>query len=200
MKIEIRADRAIISGYVTAVGRDSRLIPSARGAFLEQVVPGTFLRALEHAENVDLCVNHERDKVFANTRDGSLKLREDNIGLYAEATITDAKTVEQARKGEFRGWSFAFHNKKPSSDDWESTSSGRERRFLRDIELLEVSLIDKKKVPAYIGTTVEVRGSDNFECERRFEEDLAVVPKETAKTRNCARLKQTVQFLKLKGR
>lgn len=40
MQIEIRGDRVHISGYVNAVGRDSRPIPDRRGTFVEQVEPG----------------------------------------------------------------------------------------------------------------------------------------------------------------
>lgn len=43
MRVEIRADNKVhIEGYVNAVGRDSRPLPSPKGKFVEQVAPGVF--------------------------------------------------------------------------------------------------------------------------------------------------------------
>ena len=54
MRIEIRNDAVVIDGYVNAVARDSRPIPSVRGKFVEQIVPKAFDRALSKSKNVDL--------------------------------------------------------------------------------------------------------------------------------------------------
>ena len=45
MKIEVRSDHVLISGYVNAVGRDSRPLPSPTGKFVEMVEPGVFRAA-----------------------------------------------------------------------------------------------------------------------------------------------------------
>ena len=78
MKVEIRSDSVVLDGYVNAVGRDSRLMASPQGRFVEQVEPGTFQRAIERGP-VELMFNH--DKVVGSTADGTLELREDVIGL-----------------------------------------------------------------------------------------------------------------------
>lgn len=150
MKVEIRSDAVHISGYVNAVGRDSRLIPDRRGAFVEQVEPGTFRRALSRGKPVELRLNHRR--VIGGTADGSLSLYEDAIGLHAEAVVTDPEVMEKARRKELRGWSFGFRAPK---DQWQGTDPPR--RFLQDLDLTEVSLIDQSMTPAYIGTLVEAR-------------------------------------------
>lgn len=166
MKIEIRSDHVHISGYVNAVGRDSRLIPDRRGGFIEQVEPGTFRRALESGHPVELRLNHER--VLGSTADGTISLKEDNIGLYAEADVSDPEVMESARKGELRGWSFGFRGAK---DRWQATEPPR--RTLTAFDLTEVSLIDRRKTPAYIGTSVEVRDDegDNLTEYRGMEEE-----------------------------
>lgn len=152
-KIEIRADQVILDGYVNAAGRESRVMPSMRGKFVEVVEPGTFGKALQRNDNVELRFNH--GQVLGSTKDGTLKLFEDNIGLRAIATVTDPMVIEKAKNKELRGWSFGFFK---NQDRWEDTDKGYQRRFLEDIDLKEVSILDK--TPAYIATSIEERGED----------------------------------------
>lgn len=109
MRIELRSDNNIlIDGYVNAVARDSRIMPSINGEFVEQVVPGTFHKALSRARNVDLLLNHNESRKLGSIIEGNLKLFEDNIGLRAIATITDEEVIEKAIAGKLKGWSFGF--------------------------------------------------------------------------------------------
>ena len=164
MKIEIRSDTVHIEGYVNAVGRDSRVIPDRRGGFIEQVEPGTFRRSLENGKPVEIRLNHGR--VLGSTGDGVLSLYEDAIGLHASADIGDEEVADLARRGELRGWSFGFQN---PIDEWEEGEPPR--RKLKGFDLLEVSLIDRRMTPAYIGTSVEARGQENLLTEFRGEEE-----------------------------
>lgn len=170
MKIEIRsANEAVIEGYVNAVARDSRVLPSSKGVFVEQVVPGTFKKALSKSKNVEVRVNHE--KIVGSTQEKNLILYEDNIGLYARAFINDEETIKKAARKELRGWSFAFVKVK---DRWEVCENNIQRRYLEDIELREVSILDK--TPAYIATSIEMRGDDAVVCEERnFDEEIEVI-------------------------
>lgn len=154
MKIEIRSDSTIVDGYVNAVERESRLIMDVQGNFREKIKAGTFEKALKRAENVRMLLNHDKNRVLANTKDGTLELYEDSIGLRARATITDSEVMEKAKKGELRGWSFGFI---AHADEWEKRDNAPSIRTLTDIELTEVSLIDNTRLPAYIGTSVETR-------------------------------------------
>lgn len=79
MKVEIREDKVLIEGYVNAVGRDSRVIPSPTGNFVEQVVPKTFERALQAGHDIELRLNH--DRVIGSQGAGNLELREDSISF-----------------------------------------------------------------------------------------------------------------------
>lgn len=166
MRIEVREDCVEIDGYVNAVGRDSRMIPSPRGPFVEQVVPGTFQRALSRNSNVDVMLNHER--VLGSTGSGDLALFEDSIGLRAKARITDADVIEKARRKELRGWSFGFEKPKAR---WEERDSAPPRRYLDDFELREVSIIDNRKLPAYTATSIELRGGEEEIFEYRAFDD-----------------------------
>ena len=177
MKIEIRNDTAVVSGYVNAVGRDSRPITDVRGKFVEQIEPGAFRASLERSENVDLLLNHDKSKVYASTKDGSLKLTEDSIGLRAEAVLTDAEMIRKARSGEFRGWSFGMY---VGDSDMEERAEGIPRRHVKSLNMFEVSLIDRSKIPCYVGTSVECRaeGEDVLAELRYSEEEPEIIEEE----------------------
>ncbi|MCM1023816.1 MAG: HK97 family phage prohead protease [Prevotella sp.] len=172
MKIEIRNDRVIIDGYVNAVGRDSRPIMPKSALFpdkcVEQVVPGTFKKSLEHRSEVDLLINHDRNRKLGSTAGGELALKEDAIGLRAHAVITDPAAIEKARNGEFTGWSFGMY---VGGEEREERAGDIPRRRLTDIDLFEVSLIDRSMQPCYAGTLVECRADGATVSETRLFED-----------------------------
>ena len=167
MRIEIRNDVVVIDGYVNAVARDSRPIPSVRGKFVEQIVPKAFQRALSKSKNVDLLLNNDNNRKLGSTLDGNLELFEDNIGLRAICTVTDSDVIEKARNNQLRGWSFGFYADK---DRWEE-KDGVQRRFVEELELTEVSIIDNTKMPAYIATSIEARAGEEVLKELREEEE-----------------------------
>lgn len=191
MNVEIRTkDKAVISGYVNAVERESRVLHRVGGMpFREVVKQGTFAKALKNGNTVNLMLNHER--TLCDTKTG-LELREDNIGLFAKAVISDKEVISAAEKGQLTGWSFGFRCKK---DSWNDTG---EIRTLEDIELDEVSILTK--TPAYTATSIELRDGDILrEC--RFESDITVEkPVETAENFRFELQKKKFELLKLKGK
>lgn len=164
MKIEVRADNTVhIEGYVNVPGRDSRPLRDRQGTYIEQVTPGTFGKALAKGNSVELRFNHRR--TLGSTEDGTVKLREDAVGLHAAADIQDEELAEKARKKELRGWSFGFVKE---ADRWEGENP--RRRYLDGIELREVSILDK--TPAYIATSIETR--EDGEVLVEYREDMPV--------------------------
>lgn len=164
MRVEIRNDSVLIDGYVNAVGRDSKPIPYLNGKFIEQIEPRAFDKALNKTDNVDLLLNHDENRKLGSTKEGNLELFEDNIGLRAICTITDKDVIEKAKKGELRGWSFGFAVDK---DRCEDTNKGYQRRYVEDLELFEVSILDNRKNPAYVGTSIEMRDDKEVVTECR---------------------------------
>ena len=168
----------------------------AKSDFVEKISAGTFGRAVSRAKEVRLMFNHKRD--IGGTADGTLKLSEDNIGLKAAAVITDPEAVEAAKHGELRGWSFGFTDAK---DRWEDVSEGLQRRTIDDLDLQEVSILSI--TPAYVGTSVELRGDSLAETEYRSAEDvcdLSAKPVVTPDNKaTAARYKAEIELLKLKG-
>jgi HK97 family phage prohead protease len=160
MRINIRADDSVeIEGYVNAVERLSKPLNSRLGKFLERICKGAFKRALARNNDVRILLNHDWERDLGGTRDGNLELTEDAIGLHARAIITDKEVVEQARAGDLVGWSFGFQDR----DVEETQERGLTVRNVKDLDLAEVSLINRLKVPAYDGTLVNVRTADDTE-------------------------------------
>lgn len=166
MRMEIRDNKVIVDGYVNGVERLSKPIPDIRGKFVERIMSGTFQRALDRADNVPVLLNHDHDREIANTKDGSATLYEDNIGLRAIVEVTDEEVVNKAKNNQLRGWSFGFVANK---SDFSTAENGMEMRSVSDLDLLEVSLLDNRKSPAYVATTVEVRDGAEAIAEYREE-------------------------------
>ena len=171
MRIELRSDSVILDGYVNVTQRESRILPSPRGNFVEEIKPRTFERALMKTDSVDLLYNHDPSRKLGSTKEGNVQLREDNVGLRATAIVTDSAVMEKARKGELRGWSFGFAVIK---DEWKQREDGMQKRFVEDIDLFEISVLDI--TPAYIATSIEARGEDKaILTETRAEEFQATI-------------------------
>lgn len=157
MEIRIRNDSVEIDGYVNSVERKSRPLHSRMGKFVERIRKGAFKRSLERDDDVRLLLNHDPNKDLGGIKDGNLELTEDSIGLRARATITDPDVIQKARNGELRGWSFGFMDR---DVEHKRDEDGYPLRDVRDLDLKEVSLLDRTKTPAYDGTLVAVRADE----------------------------------------
>ena len=167
MNIEVRNDSVVITGYVNAVERWSKpLRMNLRGVmqrFIEKIKAGVFKNALKRNDNVKVLLNHNPDRELANTKDGTAILEEDNIGLRAEVTITDPEVVEKARNNKLVGWSFGFY----SNADEVAHEATIATRTVTDMDLVEVSILDDTKSPAYYGTSIETRNEGETPLEIR---------------------------------
>lgn len=156
MKIIIRSDHVHIEGYVNAVERLSKPITERLGTFRERVKAGTFTKALKRAEDIRILSNHKWEKDLGGIKDGNLHLEEDAIGLRASTDIYDAEVIEDAKAGNLVGWSFGFY----PLESRDTSEDGMPIKELIDIDLKEVSLLNRKHVPAYDGTLVMVRDNE----------------------------------------
>lgn len=177
MKVEVREDSVVVAGYVNAVERYSKPIrANLRGKmqrFIEKIKAGVFKTALKRNNNVKVLLNHNHDRELANTQDGTAILEEDNIGLRAEVTITDAEVVEKAKNNKLVGWSFGFY----SNSDEVAQEETMATRTITDMDLVEVSILDDTKSPAYNGTSIETRneGDPVMEIRENVENDETAV-------------------------
>lgn len=170
MRVELRDGAANLEGYVNVVNRSSRVLTNQNGSkFIEHIVPGAFKRALEKADDVELRFNHDKNRVLGSTKRGNLQLKEDCIGLRARCKVTDQEVIRKARGNELRGWSFGFKVVKDSCTEGEN---GIEHRAVEELELLEVSILDK--TPAYFATSIEERNEESCVIELRFFEEIEI--------------------------
>lgn len=136
--------------------------------------------------------NHNENRVLARQNDNSLELKEDNIGLKAKATIRDLDVIDEAKKGHLTGWSFGFSC---LEDSWED-----EKRSIKSLYLYEVSLLNVE--PAYMGTSVEVRSSEETptKVEIRWDSELQIekeeVKEEKINIQETREYKELEEFLK----
>lgn len=157
MNIRISDDTVEIDGYVNAVERLSKPLNDRLGKFVERVKKGAFRKALERADDVRILLNHNWKRDLGGTKEGTLKLNEDSIGLHARTIIKDKEVAEMARRGDLVGWSFGFTDR----DVEKGEENGLTVRNVKDLDLYEVSLISRGKVPAYDGTIIAVRTADD---------------------------------------
>ena len=160
MNIRIKEDSVEITGYVNALERNSRPLRSRMGQFIERICKGAFKRAIERNDNIRILLNHNFERDLGGTKDGNLRLCEDNIGLRAEAIITDEEVLEKARNGELVGWSFGFADRDGGVEQGIDDDTKLPLRKVRDLDLYEVSILDNTKTPAYDGTLVAVRSDE----------------------------------------
>jgi len=138
------------SGYAAIFNSASRDL----GGFVEFIKPGAFARSLASRNKIMLLWNHDTSAPLASTRNGSLTLREDERGLFVEATLPDTTLgrdiAAQVRSGLTDSMSFGFQVKR---DSWNTRG---DQRTLEDVALFEVSLVTSEAYAATAGT-VSVR-------------------------------------------
>lgn len=157
MQINIREDAVEIEGYVNAVERNSKPLLSRMGKFIERIKAGAFTRALKRNDDVHVLLNHDWQRDLGSTKQGNLELAEDNIGLRAKFTTSDKDVMEMAKRGDLVGWSFGFYDR----DVKNGVENGMLTREVNDLDLEEVSILDRSKVPAYDGTLIMARSEDS---------------------------------------
>jgi uncharacterized protein len=130
------------------------------GGFREIIEPGFFRAALRKTPDVRLLVNHDPTLVLARTASGTLRLREDDVGLQVGADVapttyaTDLRTAMQ--RGDVDQMSFAF-SLADGGDDWAIAEDGTVVRTLRAEgadELFDVSVVT---YPAYEDSEASIR-------------------------------------------
>jgi len=150
-------DGRTFTDYASVFNQPSQPLP-----FIEYVKPGAFKRSLQSRNRMMLLWNHDTSNPLASTRNGSLQLTEDNIGLRVTATLPDTTLgrdiTELVRTGVIDAMSFGFSVKR---DSW---SKDGQTRYLEDVTLYEVSLVS---TPAYTSTegTVSVRSGDTISAD-----------------------------------
>ena len=181
MHIRLQKDHVEISGYVNAVERESRPLWSKMGQFIEKICKGAFKSAIIRNDDVHILLNHDWHRDLGSTKQGNLELTEDSIGLHARATISDEEVVQKARNGDLIGWSFGFKDVPGGFE--KRVIDGMETRIVKDLDLYEVSILDRTKSSAYEGTLIMAR-DDGQEMYFRGEDFIDEVQVQTIEPPN----------------
>ena len=154
-KVESDGDM-IVTGYVNKTEQYSEELGIVK-RFKEKIAKGSFKRAIERAlGDIDFLADHNPDLVLASTKNGTLKLEEDDIGLKMEARIMNTSTgrdwYEMIASGLITNMSFGFS---VVEDTWDKIDDNLYERHISDLDLYEVSAV---RTPAYAQSTIASRG------------------------------------------
>jgi HK97 family phage prohead protease len=137
-----------LSGYAAVFNDASVPLP-----FKERIAPGAFRKTLSESPDVRLLINHE-GLPLARTKNGTLKLTEDDRGLRFDAELADTQEARDiytlVQRGDVDQMSFAF---RVIRQNW---SKDKSERTLTEVSLADgdVSVVT---YPAYPTTSVEAR-------------------------------------------
>jgi uncharacterized protein len=137
-----------LSGYAAVFNDASVPLP-----FSERIAPGAFRKTLSETPDVRLLINHE-GLPLARTKNGTLTLSEDEVGLRFDADLPDTSEARDLwtliQRGDVDQMSFAF---RVIRQKW---SADRTERTLTEVSLADgdVSVVT---YPAYPTTSVEAR-------------------------------------------
>lgn len=136
------------------------------GGFRELVLPGCFDRSLANGDDVKALVNHDSSLIIGRTRNKTLRLSSDNIGLRCEIDLPNTSVGrdawENVRTGNQNEMSFAFE---VQDQDWGEDDDPDDRskkitvRRLKQVKLYDCSVVTS---PAYSATSVSVSGKHPF--------------------------------------
>ena len=159
-EIEVREenDNRTISGYAVRWNSRSRVMGLFK-RFQEEFRKGAFADSLE-SEDQRFLWSHDTSKVLGRTKNNTLRLFEDELGLRFELDLPDTTLGDD---------SFGF---KKEEDEW--VDGDVTLRSITKAKLLEVSAV---AFPAYPDSGVSARG---FDPVKQYEEEIRAYDKEQA--------------------
>lgn len=176
-------NKKIVEGVVNKPAQKSEILHDKNGKqFVEMIMPNAFAEAIEQAENIRLLLNHDKSKILADTKSGSLIIEEKNgqVTMKAELVETsDGKDAyELVKKQLSGGLSFGFTT---IDDEWQEVD-GMYQRKIKKMILNEISIVSD---PAYSQSSVEARSIEvptKITIEKEVQTKMETLMKETRNT------------------
>ncbi|ARK32137.1 Caudovirus prohead protease [Halalkalibacter krulwichiae] len=158
-EIELREDEEgnrTLTGYAVKWEKKSHVLGFFR-KFREQFKKGAFADSLSKDDQRFLW-SHDTSKVLGRTKNNTLRLSEDEIGLRFELDLPDTTlgddTYKSIKRGDVDGVSFGF---KMENQDIQEPDDDLMLRTVTKARLFEVSAV---AFPAYPDSEVSARGYD----------------------------------------
>lgn len=159
--IEIREQEdgtRTIEGYAVKWDKKSEVL-GYWYKFREQFRKGSFANSLQNDDQRALW-SHDTSQVLGRTKNGTLRLSEDDIGLRFELDLPNTTlgndAYETIKRGDVDGVSFGFQK---LVEEWDETDPENIIRTITNAKLLEISPV---AFPAYPDSEVSARNNDPY--------------------------------------
>lgn len=156
-------DKMILEGYAI-IYNDETLIGDEEYGFYETISPDAI--TADAIKDVPMKYNHnDAFLIIARTKNGSLELTSDDIGLKVRAELLDTQTnrdiYKMVKSGLLDKMSFAFTVKEQI---WNHDGNIPKRLITKIDRLYDVSIVD---IPAYDNTSIFARSLESMDLELR---------------------------------
>jgi HK97 family phage prohead protease len=163
LRAESQGDEMSIAGYAALFNSLSKDL----GGFKERIAPGAFTRSLASGADVKMLVNHDPSQLLGRSKNGTLKLEQDDRGLKFRCVLNPDVEAHRSIHALIANETMdecSFGFSVPSGGDaWDEATDeeGRtyQRRTLRDLTLFEISSV---VFPAYNETSVAARAAADY--------------------------------------
>jgi uncharacterized protein len=152
---ESQGDEMSLVGYAAKFNSQSEDL----GGFRETIMPGAFARSLRGNPDVKFLMNHDPSMIMGRTKNGTLQLEEDAVGLKFNVKLPNTQQARDlytlVKRGDIDQCSFAFTaNSEDWTDERDENGDMYACRKLMDVDLLDTSAVT---YPAYSSTEVNAR-------------------------------------------
>jgi uncharacterized protein len=155
LRAESQGDLGILTGHAAVFNSQSQDL----GGFRETVLPGAFSRSIREGADVKFLMNHDPSKIFGRTKNQTLQLEEDGVGLKFRVILPNTQQARDlyalVRRGDLDQCSFAFTARDQSWETLPDDNGGTySSRKLMDVDCIDVSAVT---YPSYLNTDVSAR-------------------------------------------
>jgi HK97 family phage prohead protease len=190
VRVDSTGDKPVIRGYAAVFNQLSEDL----GGFREQLATGAFTDALAGSD-VRALINHDPNLVLGRNKAGTLAMREDASGLYAEIMPPDTQAardlVALMERGDVSQMSFAFTVAK-EDQTWTREGTGPWLRTIKRVsQLYDVSVVT---YPAYSQTSAAVRA-----LQEQTQAEQAMADAQAAEALQCDARRRDIDLLEARA-
>lgn len=155
------AGQQTVTGHAAVFNKPANIA----GLFDEVVAPGAFTRTLAAGDDLHALFNHDFARVLGRRSAGTLRAKEDDVGLAVEIDLPDhaADVREMVSRKDVDQMSFGFHVREETWTEPAEGSKDFPLRTLVAVDVFDVSIVARG---AYEETDVSLRAFETWAKER----------------------------------